>query len=57
MRALRMTRMNILIPRGQMAQLTRRLGRDTLKDIVHKRVEDGHCLVRNTRIRVDLLED
>ena len=31
-------------------------GSDTLKDIVHKRVEDGHCLVGDTRIWVDLLQ-
>lgn len=30
---------------------------DTLKDIVHERVKDGHRLVRDTSIGVDLLED
>jgi len=33
------------------------LRRDALEDIVDERVEDGHGLVRDTRIRVDLLED
>ena len=33
------------------------LGSDTFEDIVDKRVEDGHGLVRDTRIRVDLLKD
>ena len=33
------------------------LRRDTLKDVVDKRVEDGHGLVGDTRVGVDLLED
>jgi len=33
------------------------LGGDTLEDVVDKRVKDGHGLVRDTRIRMDLLED
>ncbi len=33
------------------------LGGNTFEDVVDKRVEDGHGLVRDTRIRVDLLED
>ena len=30
---------------------------DALEDIIDERVEDGHRLVRNSGIRVDLLED
>ncbi len=37
--------------------LTRSLRRDTLEDVVDEGVEDGHRLVRDTRVRVDLLED
>ena len=33
------------------------LGRDTLENVVDEGVEDGHRLVRDTRIGVDLLED
>ena len=36
---------------------TRCLRRDTLEDIVDERVENGHCLVGDTSVRVDLLED
>ena len=32
------------------------LGGDTLEDVVDERVHDGHSLLGNTRIRVDLLE-
>jgi hypothetical protein len=35
----------------------RRLGGDTLEDVVDKRVENGHGLVRDTRVGVDLLKD
>jgi len=35
---------------------TRGLLSDALKDIINERVEDGHGLVRNTGIRVDLLQ-
>jgi hypothetical protein len=38
-------------------RLTRRLSRDTLEDVVHERVEDGHRLVRDTSVGVDLLKD
>ena len=37
--------------------LTGSLGRNALEDVVDKGVEDGHRLVGDTRIRVDLLED
>lgn len=37
-------------------KLTRCLSRDTLEDVVHERVEDGHCLVGDTRVRVHLLQ-
>ena len=30
---------------------------NALENVVHERVEDGHRLVRDTRVRVDLLED
>ena len=33
------------------------LGSDTLKDVGNERVEDGHGLVRDTGVGVDLLED
>ena len=33
------------------------LRRNTLEDVVNEGVQDGHCLVRDTRVRVDLLED
>ena len=33
------------------------LGGDAFEDIVDKRVENGHGLVRDTRIGVDLLKD
>ena len=33
------------------------LGSDALKDVVDKRVEDGHRLVGDTSVRVDLLQD
>ena len=36
---------------------TRSLGSDALENVVHEGVEDGHSLVRDTRVRVDLLED
>ena len=36
---------------------TGRLGRDALEDIVDERVQDGHSLVRDTRVGVDLLQD
>jgi hypothetical protein len=38
-------------------KLTGGLGRDTLEDVVDKGVEDGHRLVGDTSVRVDLLED
>jgi hypothetical protein len=34
-----------------------RLGTTNLKDVIDERVEDGHSLVRDTGIGVDLLED
>ena len=34
-----------------------RLGGDALEDVVDKRVENGHRLVRDTRVGVDLLKD
>jgi hypothetical protein len=37
--------------------LTGSLSGDAFEDIVDERVEDGHSLVRDTSIRVDLLED
>ena len=33
------------------------LGGDTLEDVIDERVENGHRLVRDTRVGVDLLED
>lgn len=42
--------------RGKL-RLTRRLSRDALEDVVDERVQDGHRLVGDTSIRVDLLED
>ena len=36
---------------------TRCLSSNTLEDIVDERVKNGHSLVRDARIRVDLLED
>ena len=35
----------------------RGLGSDTLEDVVDKRVKDGHGLVRDTRVWVNLLKD
>jgi hypothetical protein len=46
--------------RRMVAQESRRtgcLGRDTLEDVVDEAVENSHCLVRDTRIGVDLLKD
>ena len=45
------------LPKRAAPSLTRRLSRNALEDIVDERVQDGHSLVRDTRIRVDLLED
>ena len=33
------------------------LSRDTLENVVDEGVQDGHRLVRDTRVGVDLLED
>ena len=33
------------------------LGGNALEDVVDKRVENGHSLVGDTSVRVDLLED
>ena len=30
---------------------------DTLKDVIHERVHDGHGLRGNSRVRVNLLQD
>ena len=35
----------------------RGLGGNTFEDVVDKRVENGHGLVRDTRVRVDLFKD
>ena len=35
----------------------RGLGGNTFEDVVDKRVENGHGLVRDTRVWVDLLKD
>jgi hypothetical protein len=37
--------------------LTRSLSGNTLEDIVDERVENSHCFVRDTSIRMDLLKD
>ena len=36
---------------------TRGLGSDSLKDVIHERVHDGHGLGRDTGVGVDLLQD
>ena len=36
---------------------TRGLGGDSLKDVIHERVHDGHGLGRDTGVGVDLLQD
>jgi len=33
------------------------LGRNPLEDVVDEAVHDGHCLRRDARVRVDLLQD
>ena len=40
-----------------MCKLTRCLRGNSLKDVIDETVEDGHSLVGNTRVGVDLLED
>ena len=41
---------------NQQLTRTRCLGGNTLEDIVDEGVKDGHGLVRDTRVRVNLLE-
>ena len=36
---------------------TRCLSGNTLENVVYKRVQDGHSLIRDTRVRMNLLED
>ena len=41
----------------KVTELTGSLSGDALENIVDERVEDGHCLVRDTGIGVNLLKD
>lgn len=39
------------------ASLTRGFGGNPLKDVIHERIKNGHRLVGNTGIGMDLLQD
>ena len=41
----------------KVAELTGSRNHNTLENIINKGVEDSHCLVGDTGIRVDLLRD
>lgn len=52
-----MKKLNATNRNGQNEKLTGSFGGNALKDVVDKGVEDGHRLVGDTGVGVDLLED
>ena len=57
MQALKRNESELELYVGHRRGRTRSFGRNALEDIVDKGVKDGHRLVGDTSVRVDLLED